>query len=111
MLQEKFRTSEKYLSKDQADTSRQTGTIVINLASKSLQDEAGFPELLISDKVPQKKDISRYSYANYKNNLLVNQSGNFNYLVNSASYFKFLQAGYMNNLLFSMDIHTCLQSR
>ncbi len=64
----------------------QTGTIIISLGSKPLQAEAGFPELLLSDKVPQKKDISNYSYAHYRNGNLVNQAGNYNYLVGSASY-------------------------
>ncbi len=70
---------------------RQSGTIIINLSSKALQDEAGFPELLISDKIPQKKDISKYSYANYRNNQLISQTGNFNYLVSSISYQKMLK--------------------
>ncbi len=84
---------------DIENPSRQTGTIIINLSSKSLQDEAGFPELLISDKVPQKKDISNYSYANYKNNLLVNQFGGFNYLVNSSEYLKLLQPGVQDQFI------------
>ncbi len=78
---------------DKTDRNRQTGTLVVNLSSKSLQDEAGFPELLISDKIPQKKDISNYSYANYRNNLLVNHFGNFNYLVNSNDYLPLVKQG------------------
>ncbi len=78
---------------DVNDRTRQTGTLVVNLSSKSLQDEAGFPELLISDKIPQKKDISNYSYANYRNNLLVNHFGNFNYLVSSSDYLPLLEPG------------------
>jgi len=71
---------------DPADPSVLTGTIIISMVSKPLQDEAGFPELLLSDKIPQKKDISNYSYAHYRNGVLVNQAGNFNYLLNSEPY-------------------------
>lgn len=70
----------------------QTGSIIINLTSKTLQGESGFPELLISDKIPQKRDISNYSYAHYRNNQLVNQFGEFSYLVNSDPYLKMVQS-------------------
>jgi len=69
----------------------QTGSIIINLTSKTLQGESGFPELLISDKIPQKRDISNYSYAHYRNNQLVNQFGEFSYLVNSDTYLNLIQ--------------------
>jgi two-component system nitrogen regulation sensor histidine kinase NtrY len=62
------------------------GTIVLLFKSKILRDDSGFPELLISDKVPKKKDLSAYSFANYKDNLLLNQSGKFNYLNNGSRY-------------------------
>lgn len=84
---------------DPSNPSRRTGTIVINLSSKALQDEAGFPELLISEKVSQKRDISNYSYANYKNNLLVNQYGNYNYLVNSNAYLKQLPENFTEEFI------------
>ena len=84
---------------DSENPSHKTGTMVISLSSKSLQDEAGFPELLISDKVSQKKDISNYSYANYKNNLLVNQFGSFNYLVSSSDYQKYLNSDYQEQFV------------
>jgi len=89
--------------KDPENPKKQTGTMVINLSSKSMQDEAGFPELLISDKVPQKKDISNYSYANYKNNLLVNQFGSFSYLVNSSDYLKLLKPGHQEQFVVFED--------
>ncbi len=76
---------------DPDNKSVQTGTIVINLISKPLQGEAGFPELLISDKIPQKRDISNYSYAHYRSNLLVNQFGEFSYLVNSNKYNSYIK--------------------
>ncbi|MBL7913942.1 MAG: HAMP domain-containing histidine kinase [Bacteroidia bacterium] len=68
------------------DNEVQTGTIIVSLSSKPLQDGDGFPELLISDKIPQKRDISNYSYAHYRNQVLVNQFGKFNYPLNSKSY-------------------------
>jgi signal transduction histidine kinase len=76
------------------DRKTQTGTIVVNLVSKPLQGTDGFPELLISDKIPQKKDISSYSYAYYRDKVLVNQFGKYNYLVNSEPYLKLLASGF-----------------
>ena len=75
-----------------SDPDVQTGTIIINLSSKALQNEGGFPELLISDRIPQKKDISNYSYAHYRNQTLVNQFGKYNYLLSSNGYTKKLNS-------------------
>ena len=62
------------------------GKIIVLLNSKVLHDEGGFPELLISDKVPQKKDLSAYSFAEYRDNLLLTQTGKYNYLNNGSEY-------------------------
>jgi two-component system, NtrC family, nitrogen regulation sensor histidine kinase NtrY len=70
-----------------------TGTIIIQLQSKPLQDEGGFPELLLSDKVPQQKDISSYSYAYFRNGKLVNQAGEYNYRLESSFYESMLNSG------------------
>ena len=73
-------------------TSVQKGTIAITLVSKLLPGEGGFPELLLSDKVPQQRDISNYSFASYRDHELNNQSGSFSYKVSDSSYEKFLAA-------------------
>lgn len=71
----------------------QTGTIAISMVSKIQQGKAGFPELLLSDKVPQRRDISVYSFAHYREGSLVNQSGPYSYLNSSAGYKNRMKAG------------------
>ncbi|MFN5325491.1 MAG: ATP-binding protein [Bacteroidota bacterium] len=55
------------------------GTIAVAMSSKPLVDRYGFPELLISESVPQQKPLGDYSYAFYRNDTLVNQAGIFPY--------------------------------
>jgi len=62
------------------------GTIIVLLKSKMLREDSGFPELLISEKVPRRKELSDYSIANYRDNQLINQSGSYNYLTSGAAY-------------------------
>lgn len=68
--------------------SEKLGSLVIELDSKFYQEEGGFPDLLLSDKMPAAKDISNYSYAKYQDNKLTVQNGKFNYYVNAATYQK-----------------------
>lgn len=68
-----------------------TGNIAVLLESKLLQGEGGFPELLLSDKVPYNNDLLHYSYARYRDGLLVNQSGSYHYPVNFDEYLNFLK--------------------
>jgi signal transduction histidine kinase len=72
------------------DRNVQNGTIAVSLVSKLLPGEGGFPELLLSEKVPQRRDISNYSFASYRDHVLNNQSGSFSYMVSDRSYEKFL---------------------
>ncbi|HEX5002120.1 MAG TPA: HAMP domain-containing sensor histidine kinase [Bacteroidia bacterium] len=69
-----------------SDNPAVAGTIIVFLKSKMLREDSGFPELLISDKVPRRKELSDYSIANYRDNQLINQSGPYNYLNNGAAY-------------------------
>lgn len=68
-----------------------TGNIAVLLESKLLQGEGGFPELLLSDKVPYNNALIRYSYARYRDGLLVNQSGSYHYPVNPDGYLHLLK--------------------
>lgn len=66
------------------------GTLIIELDSKYMRDESGYPELLLSDKIPLKKDISAYSYARYRNKMLISQNGKYSYNLLSVFYDKYL---------------------
>ncbi|MEO5569296.1 MAG: ATP-binding protein [Bacteroidia bacterium] len=65
------------------------GTLFIDLNSNFLKEDTGYPDLLLSDKIPVKKDVSNYSYARYKNGLLINQFGRFSYDLLSVFYGKY----------------------
>ncbi|HRF14543.1 MAG TPA: ATP-binding protein [Bacteroidia bacterium] len=62
------------------------GTIIIQLDSKFNQEEGGFPDLLLSEKMPASRDLSKYAYAKYENGKLIFQSGKFNYFHSAATY-------------------------
>lgn len=64
------------------------GVLVIELNSRFYQEGGGFPDLLISDKMPVNRDISNYSYARYQNGRLTYQFGPFSYFFSSDTYTK-----------------------
>lgn len=67
------------------------GTVVIALSARSSQDDGGFPELLLSDKVGTNRDMSKYAYARYQHGKLVNQSGAFNYYLTDGPYMQYFR--------------------
>lgn len=61
------------------------GTLIIELKSQPYNYNSRFPELLIDGKLKSDEDFSEYSLAFYKNNVLLNQSGQYTYpMVNRA---------------------------
>lgn len=65
------------------------GTIITEFSSRYIRDDSGYPDLLISSKVPVNRDISGYSYARYLDNELVNQYGSYSYPLLSESFSEF----------------------
>lgn len=65
--------------KDPKNKDRYRATLIIHLNSKFVQEKSGFPDLLLTDKIPYSKEYSKYSYARYYNDSLVNQYGDFHY--------------------------------
>jgi len=53
--------------------------LYIELKSRLMTEELGYPELLINEKNRPKNIFKEYSYARYKNGKLVNQQGNYQY--------------------------------
>ena len=64
-----------------------------------MRDETGLPELLISDKINRKNDLTNYSYVRYQRGTLVNQSGSYNYYLTAAPYGEYY--GGMRNYSFA----------
>ncbi len=61
------------------DADTVSGIVVLSFTSKPLGGRTGFPELLLSGSVPQSKNVSDYSFAYYRNDTLINKSGDFAY--------------------------------
>ena len=55
------------------------GIVVVTLASKPLSERSGFPELLLSGSVPQSRNVAAYAITYYRDDKLVNKSGEFAY--------------------------------
>ncbi|MBI3511824.1 MAG: GHKL domain-containing protein [Bacteroidetes bacterium] len=55
------------------------GTLIVELDSKLMSEEIGFPELLLDRELGINQKLQNYSYAKYKNGQLVGHSGKFQY--------------------------------
>ena len=62
------------------------GTIVIEFASKLIHEKIGFPDIFLAEKAFYDQELSKYSYARYKNDELVNQSGSYSYYLNPSIF-------------------------
>jgi two-component system nitrogen regulation sensor histidine kinase NtrY len=63
-------------------------TLYIEMDSRLTRDLLGYPELLLDEKLHQKRLIDQYSYAKYHKGQLVAQFGNFSYSLNSTLFGK-----------------------
>lgn len=71
------------------DFSGREMTLFIELDSRRLTAELGYPELLLDDEISGNKIINKYSYAKYNNGNLITQSGSFPYSLRSYTYGEF----------------------
>lgn len=62
------------------------GYVSIEMNARYMQEEAGFPGLLLSSRPGIQQELSNYSFARYQNNRLVTQSGPFNYYLTPVPY-------------------------
>lgn len=69
------------------------GTLVVEMSSKFLKEDAGYPDLLISNKISLNRDVSSYSYARYRHGIMTNQFGRYAYNLNQAFYEHYIPAG------------------
>lgn len=61
-------------------------SLFIELESRLVAEELGFPELLLDKKYQKNKLLEDYSYAKYYKNQLLAQSGTFQYSLNLTTY-------------------------
>jgi two-component system, NtrC family, nitrogen regulation sensor histidine kinase NtrY len=61
-------------------------TFFLELESRLIAEELGYPELLLDKKYQQNKLLNEYSFARYFNNRLLSQSGTFQYSLDLNTY-------------------------
>jgi len=66
--------------------SRSEVTLFLELESRLITEELGFPELLLDKKYQKNRLLAEYSYGKYNNNQLLAQSGTFQYSLNLNTY-------------------------
>ena len=64
------------------------GTLFVELDSKLISEEIGFPELLLDRSLGINEKLINYSYAKYKNGQMVNHSGKFQYRLTPETFGK-----------------------
>jgi signal transduction histidine kinase len=88
------------------------GTLIVELDSKLLSEEIGFPELLLDRELGVNQQLVNYSYAKYSNGQLVGHSGKFQYPLTSQQYgakgpqSTFLETGSWCHLIYRPDDST-----
>ncbi len=97
------------LLKITSDTLLSDITLYIELNSKLISEELGYPELLLDKKSDKTSNISDYSYAKYKNQELITQSGSFSYNLTNEVYqnadeeFSFVKFDGYKHLIYNID--------
>ncbi|CAN5254989.1 HAMP domain-containing sensor histidine kinase [soil metagenome] len=88
------------------------GTMFVELNSKLMSEEIGFPELLLDRELGINQKLINYSYAKYKNGQLVNHSGKFQYRLTPETFgitgpeSKFYDIDGWSHLAFRPDANT-----
>ncbi len=66
-----------------------TYNVYLELDAKYVARDLGFPELLIDERIDVNRDLVNYSYATYKDGVLMSKSGIYNYSVYASAYDRF----------------------
>lgn len=69
-----------------SDPLSKCATAYIELDSKFVSEEIGFPELLLDREIGINRQLSDYSYAKYRNGQLLNQYGKYQYSLTSSVF-------------------------
>ncbi|MFO7842536.1 MAG: ATP-binding protein [Bacteroidales bacterium] len=89
-------------------------SLFITLDSKLISQELGYPELLLDKKMGRSSMLSDYSYAKYKNNQLITQSGEYSYQLvypeewTSDEEFYFTSDNDFEHLIYKIDNETSI---
>ena len=89
-------------------------SVFVDLNSKLQNLQLGYPELLIEGNLNGQSLINDYSYAKYKDGVLVTQAGEFTYSLSDAVYrssdqeFSILDADGWGHLIYRIDNHSLI---
>ncbi|MEE4197491.1 MAG: HAMP domain-containing sensor histidine kinase [Bacteroidales bacterium] len=89
-------------------------SLFIALDSKLISQELGYPELLLDQKMSGSTVLSNYSYAKYKNNQLITQSGEYSYQLtcprewSTEKEFYFTSDQNFEHLIYKIDDETSI---
>jgi len=82
------------------DTLFPNATLYIEMLPKLLSNNEGYPELLLNEKeIDVSASLTKYSFAKYKKNKLVNSNGECNYLLELAQKLPFNADGFYSQTL------------
>ncbi len=88
--------------------------IYLEFDAKYIARDMGFPELLIDDAIDINRELINYSYAMYKNNILVNGYGPYVYNIDAEVYgthkdeFSVFEFGNFSHVMFHKDDDTLI---
>ena len=91
-----------------------TGTIVADMEARRVQEQNGFPELLLSSNISSINDYPEYSYARYNNELLITQHGDVAYRLRhpmlkiDAGDYRFVESKKHNHLVYRSDPNSAI---
>lgn len=84
-------------------------SIFLEFDSKLVNEETGYPELLLDEKLDKMQTLKYYSYARYHNQQLINESGGYSYayqlpntFISSNEFWYTDEAGY-SHLVYRID--------
>ncbi len=89
-------------------------SLYIQLDSKLIAEELGYPELLYESKISLIQDYAKYSYAKYKQNKLISQNGSYLYSLNLNTYgeynneFTFFRLNRFDHLMYKINDQTAI---
>ena len=90
------------------------GHLIIELESKFISEEIGFPALLLDRDLGISQQIANYSYAKYRNGKLINQYGKYHYPVVANAFasfkpvFSFVSLDGYNHLVHRPDANSLI---
>jgi two-component system, NtrC family, nitrogen regulation sensor histidine kinase NtrY len=90
------------------------GTLVADMEARRMQEQNGFPELLLSSTVSSARDIMDYSYARFNNEMLITQHGDVAYPLRhrmldiKTGDYQFIESKQYNHLIYRSDPNSAI---